>query len=277
MFVCPRCHYETNHKHHLVRHLQKKVECTALHSQETRTDILKEFIPDNDKPFKCPCGSSYSHASSFSRHKKTCTYTPPPSQEDLIKTITELKAELLQEKQKHQKHHKQQTHITNNNTTNNTTNNITNNIVIIKNKFGAENLKYIDESPQFLQTCLSNRDVALLIENIYCDKEHPENHTVRFRNVNQGIMEKYEGQEWTICDQDSLLTDLINRGYQILNVYARKHKDDVIENCCDDEEDDYYELMQWLQKDCYAAKELKNAKRNLIIIFRKNKTLLLGK
>jgi hypothetical protein len=266
MFVCPRCHYDTNHKHHLIRHLNKKIECTTLHSQETRTNILKELIHDNDKPFKCHCGCSYSHASSFSRHKKTCTVIP--SQPDLIKQVAELQAKLLQVQSN-------PTHITNNNNT--TNNNTTNNIVIIKNNFGAENIQYLKEDHQFLQSCLSNRDVAPLIENIYCDKEHPENHTVRIRNVNHGIMEKYQYGEWNICDQDSLLTDLINRGYHILKVYAQHNKDDVIEQCCDDEEDDYYALVQWLKHDCYSDKEIKMTKKNLILVFRNNKTLLLGK
>lgn len=264
MFVCSRCHYNTNEKRNLLRHLNRKIECETKYDNQSRNTLIEQLQHREQKKFACACGASYNHISNFYRHRKTCTVTPPPSQAELMKKVADLEAQLML---------RQQTHITNNN--NITINN--NNIVIIKNNFGAEQIDYLKDDHQFLQSCLSNRDVAPLIENIYCDKEHPENHTVRFRNVNQGIMEKFEQQQWTICDQDSLLTDLINRGYHILKVYARKHKDDVIENCCDDEEDDYYELMKWLQKDCYATKELKTAKKNLILVFRKNKTLLLGK
>lgn len=45
----------------------------------------------------------------------------------------------------------------------------------------------------------------------------------------------------------------------------------------DDDEEDYHALMRWLQNECYNDKEMKNAKRNLVIVFRNNKTLLLGK
>ena len=39
--------------------------------------------------YKCICGNEYKHASSLSKHKKGCTYTPPSSPEENIQTIIE--------------------------------------------------------------------------------------------------------------------------------------------------------------------------------------------
>jgi hypothetical protein len=39
--------------------------------------------------YKCICGNEYKHASSLSKHKKGCTYTPPSSPEENIQTTIE--------------------------------------------------------------------------------------------------------------------------------------------------------------------------------------------
>lgn len=86
-------------------------------------------------------------------------------------------------------------------------------------------------------------------------------------------MEKYEQHQWHAMDQDALLTDLINRGYKILHSYARDNKHDVLEHCCDDEQDDYHDLLRWLKHGYLQDKQLKTDKQNFI----NNKTLFLGK
>lgn len=277
MYVCQRCHYDSNQKGHMLRHLNKRTACPPTYSQETRENLIEHLnVQHHDEQLQthdCNCGASYKYASGLSRHKKTCTYVEPviADTQALAQRVAELEARLADVANKPPQN------VVNNityNTTNNTTNNTS---VFVRNNFGFEKVSHITADDNFMQSCLLNRDVCNLIENIYCDKEHPENHTVRTRNVNQCIMEKFDNNTWQQIGQDALLTDLIQRGYQIMKVYARSNKEAVIENSFDDDEEDYHALMRWLQNECYNDKEMKSAKRNLVIVFRNNKTLLLGK
>lgn len=69
---------------------------------------------------------------------------------------------------------------------------------------------------------------------------------MRIKNVNQGIMEKFVDDRWLQIGQDTILDDLLNKGYHILKIYARKYKDDVIEESCDDDEEEYNKMTNWL-------------------------------
>lgn len=274
MYTCIRCHYKTKQKCHLVRHLSNISPCAETHNN-TPCNVLIEQLHNNDKRFVCPCGSKFTFASGLSRHKATCTHSIDEAnrQNEMQEKIASLEARLRQVEQT-----PTQSGINGNNNHNNTVN-ITNNTtvnIINRRNFGNEDADYIKNDHQFLQACISNRNVAPIIEGIWCDKDHPQNHNVRIRNVNRGIMEKYDDNKWLQVDQDTLLEDLLNRGYHILKVYVRKNKEDVLEDCCDDEEEEYDTIMKWLDNDRCNTNDVKIAKKNLIIIFRNNKTMLLG-
>jgi hypothetical protein len=65
-FSCTSCDYNTHHKHDYARHL-----LTLKHKILTNTNKKTQKTQD-DKSFKCVCGSSYKFASSLCYHKKTC-------------------------------------------------------------------------------------------------------------------------------------------------------------------------------------------------------------
>ena len=65
-FFCSTCDYNTHHKHDYSRHL-----LTLKHKLLTNTNKKPQKTQD-DKSFKCVCGSSYKFASSLCYHKKTC-------------------------------------------------------------------------------------------------------------------------------------------------------------------------------------------------------------
>ena len=69
LFSCTSCDYNTHHKHDYARHL-----LTLKHKLLTNTNKKTQKTQD-DKSFKCMCGSSYKFASSLCYHKKTCKVT----------------------------------------------------------------------------------------------------------------------------------------------------------------------------------------------------------
>ena len=66
LFSCSACDYNSHHKHDYTRHL-----LTLKHELLTNTNKKTQKTQD-DKSFRCVCGSSYKFASSLCYHKKTC-------------------------------------------------------------------------------------------------------------------------------------------------------------------------------------------------------------
>jgi len=278
MFVCERCHYETQHKHCISRHLSKEKVCSPTHSQTNREVLLERLnIKKRDKennPFSCTkCNASFKYSSGLSRHSKDCSVQPPQATiEQMQQTIQLLQQEVFALKQQ-----PPQNITINNNTINNNT--INNNIVVDKRHFTQENIDHIINDHQFMHQCLYENNVINLLDAIYCDAEHPENHVVRLKNVNRGIMECYKDGTWTPCRQDDLLNQLLDRGYTILKTYFRRNKDDVKAQVIEDDghDDEYMKIIDWLDYNNYDSKHVKTVKQDIVVLFMHNKTLLLGK
>lgn len=148
------------------RHLENVTVCDAKFSTLSRQELLQQLnvVKHNEeaRTYDCACGSSYKYQSGLSRHKKTCQHTVQEQsrQDALEKTVAELQAKLQALENK-------PASIINNTTNNNTY--ITNNLNFVRNEYGQEKIDHIKDDHQFLRTCLENRDVTPLIENIYCD------------------------------------------------------------------------------------------------------------
>jgi hypothetical protein len=115
-----------------------------------------------------------------------------------------------------------------------------------------------------------------LIENIHCDKQHPENQNVRIRSTKKELMETFVDGRWIVSDQEETLDELLNKGYRILNFFSYRNKDHII-NGCDDGEDEYHEMRDWLDELYSNTKLRKPLKRKLLILFMNNKALFLEK
>ena len=77
-FVCNRCGYESSTKGNLVRHLISITPCSPLVQDICRSIQHNKLttVVRPDVTFKCNlCNSVYNHASSLSKHKKTCKLT----------------------------------------------------------------------------------------------------------------------------------------------------------------------------------------------------------
>lgn len=104
------------------------------------------------------------------------------------------------------------------NSTNNSNNTSTTNNIII-NTFGQETLHHI--TPEFLSECIKTKSkgIVKLLEKVHRDPDVPENHNVRKKSEKKGTVETYENGRWVIRDKNTVMDDLISRGYKILYKY----------------------------------------------------------
>ena len=81
-YECEKCNFICSKQSNFNMHLT-----TAKHIRLINANCsLLENMPTE---YKCICGNEYKHASSLSKHKKGCTYTPPSSPEENIQTTIE--------------------------------------------------------------------------------------------------------------------------------------------------------------------------------------------
>ena len=253
MYECKRCGYSSDQKGHLLRHLTKKIPCKTSNNNICRQILIQELTKylENDYAITCHiCSKLFSTKSTFYKHEKQCQSERINNMEEELKNIKD----------------------TIKGTTINTTN-IQNNIVINVKSFGHENIDHLPKD--FLNSCLMMNNIVPLIENIHFDKEHPENHNVKIKSIKQELMETFVDGKWIITDTDDTLNELINKGYRVLNYHSRKNKNDIIDT--EMNEDEYDDVLSWLEKIYEDKKTRKPIKKQLLLLFLNNKTMLLGK
>jgi hypothetical protein len=70
-FKCKRCGYDTDYRHSMISHLNKKNPCETKLDHIPRDELLKEF--EKKKAYKCEnCNQTYSLMSNLRRHLKIC-------------------------------------------------------------------------------------------------------------------------------------------------------------------------------------------------------------
>jgi hypothetical protein len=93
---------------------------------------------------------------------------------------------------------------------NNDNRQITNNITLQIRNFGDENKDYITNA--FLLQCYKNGYYGLveMIENVYFNNEHPENHNVRIGSLKNKYLEVHKDDEWIPQGMHETLNRMIN-------------------------------------------------------------------
>lgn len=70
-FECKRCHYSTDFKSNLLRHLKNKTQCRPLFGNESCNELIDEIT--YKKITSCQwCSKQFSTASNVRRHEKCC-------------------------------------------------------------------------------------------------------------------------------------------------------------------------------------------------------------
>lgn len=182
-FECPRCMKTFSQKGNLNRHIEKKNPCT----------VSNAYVCDD-------CGKQFSHRNSRNYHKKNSCKNRKIQVEPFVNNSN--------------------TNIINIFNINNFENVVQNQIFI--NSFMNEKIDYIENDKPFLLECLKTLDekgIVQLLEKVFFDKEHPENHTVRLKSIKYDLCEIIKDGKWEIVDKNTTLRDMIERGSQILNVF----------------------------------------------------------
>ena len=81
-YECEKCNFICSKQSNFNMHLTTAKHIRLINANSS----LLENMPTE---YKCICGNEYKHASSLSKHKKGCTYTPPSSPEENIQTTIE--------------------------------------------------------------------------------------------------------------------------------------------------------------------------------------------
>lgn len=296
-FVCKRCGHEAKTKGNLLQHLRKKKTCRAILEDVNIDTYINELIYKeyNEITYQCEhCNKKFNTYQSRWRHMKICKKIPSSNNitntvdnntnstvdnntkqninidtnenTNLYVVIQELRNEIGELKKIQQQL----------NTYNITTNNTFNNTININIKdLGRENISYL--STEFLSRCFVNKDIFRLLENIHCDKEHPENHNIRIKSQKRNQIETRENDKWMIKDEDEALTTCIQNGYRILSRHGYQYKKEIIEDELDDDEEEYYNIKEWLDKLYEDTKVQKPIKRKILLLLLSNHALLLGK
>jgi hypothetical protein len=109
-------------------------------------------------------------------------------------------------------------------TNSNNNNNVTNNILI--NNFGQENLSYMDN--EYFKNLIMNQHIekgyVQLIKDIYLNKDHPENKTVKVENINNKYANVYNNGKWEAILKADLKEQLHKKNYTILKMHYDKLK-----------------------------------------------------
>lgn len=281
-FECARCGHVSTSKSNLLKHLRRQATCTPIKSN-VAVDILIEqltFKQYNEKTYDCLfCKKKFNTWQSKSRHHKTCKQRKSEEQ-DTQQTLESMKKELEETKAalKEAQSMIKSSSINGNNyifQNNLTQNNIHNNIHVHLSDLGHENISYLPKD--FLSGCFVNRDIVSLIENIHCDREHPENHNIRIRSQKRNQIELRENNKWMVRDGDAALTECIKNGYRILVRHAYRHKTEIIEDELDNDEQEYDSIREWLEAVYEKQPVQKPIKKDILLLLLSNQALLLGR
>jgi hypothetical protein len=103
-------------------------------------------------------------------------------------------------------------------------NNVTNNIQI--NNFGKEDIAYLDNSyfKNLIMTQHIENGYVQLIKDIYLNKEHPENGTIKVENINNKYAHVYNNGKWDTILKYDLREQLHKKNYTILKMHYNKLK-----------------------------------------------------
>lgn len=92
-FYCDVCEYKTCRKNNMDKH---------LNSKKHKEEIGRMALTDGEKGlevFKCKCGNSYTHVSSLSRHKRTCSISADHENNkkmcDVVLDVVQKQSELI--------------------------------------------------------------------------------------------------------------------------------------------------------------------------------------
>ena len=171
LYECKRCGYTSVKRIDVLRHLKKKIACSATFADTAMSVLRDELLAPKVKQTTClKCGKLFSLRTNMMRHLKTCAYDVL----GLQRTVDALQLQLDA---------------------------VTVKPAIVANNFGQEDLSYLARNEDYVQARFFERSEGVMktIEDIYFHADHPENKTVRLRSMKLGTSEIFVDGAWKLA------------------------------------------------------------------------------
>ena len=227
-YVCPRCHYSTDHRSHFVGHLKKKYICPNMYSSVDPKRVIRDH-ETIEKPFPCTvegCTKQFTYSSGLSRHiklhhndREDQDNDQNPDDED-GNANTNANAQGIQGIQDalvpptitttltdrhdsssidHSHNNNNLAHSQNTNTTTLSNNHIENhthiaNLTVNILPFGQERINHVEQNTELLEECINQittKGIPDIVDAVYFNAEVPENHNVTIGRKNPPEMKVF--------------------------------------------------------------------------------------
>lgn len=225
-YSCHVCQFSTNDKKEFKLHLECDEHKTNLEKSQKETDdrkcstCCKTFSTKQKRnnhmktckgiisPLECQyCHKIYSTSSTKCKHEKICSAKEYNNQEIHSSNTTNTDGD----------HNVNSSNIVGGNVNTINTNSPTNihfNIHLPKNSFGKENIDYMNDKQmkKFMTSVIKNlhKGISDYINEIYFNKDHPENQTIRFLKKQSAFMEKFMGRKWVQHEKIEMMNELLS-------------------------------------------------------------------
>lgn len=234
-YICPNCLKKFDHKSSFKRHINRKFKCKKKnenknekinHPLENENGINipnMECLDDNRCEF---CLKDYSTKFNLNKHLKKCKLKIDIDMKEELFQLLKLDLNKDLEKQnlylkyqinKLQKelNNERTTNITNNNYTNINNTNCNNKTINIL-AYDKTDLSHITDKDyeNIMKKCYQS--VPSLIEKAHFDPTKPENKNIYISNIKQKFIMIYNGDKWTLGNQEQTLDNLYENSSNIL-------------------------------------------------------------
>ena len=259
-YKCPRCGYETHIKTIYVRHLERKLLCKPIISDNNLIEEYKKYgiksnfiqkpkmnpnepyiepkmnlnepkmnlnEPKYDKSHECKfCKKRYSSNSHLHRHLRICKEKKKDEEDkkNLLDLVNLLNKQLEEQREQLNKKDKQIEELIKKAGINIGTQNVQQNINILAYK--DTDISHLTDNDYLKCLKHSNFCIPHLIEKIHFNPKKPENHNIYISNLKNNYVMIYDGNKWNIKDRDESIQDLIDEK----EVFIEQKLEEWIEN-----------------------------------------------
>jgi hypothetical protein len=255
-YKCPRCGYETHIKTIYVRHLERKLLCKPIISEnnleneylkfnitekintnkkQTKNQHFEKNIQQKSnknttktfKKYECKyCAKEFKHNQSYYRHLKTCKekIKDDECKQNMTDLVNLLNKQLEEQREQLNKKDKQIEELIKKAGINIGTQNVQQNINILAYK--DTDISHLTDNDYLKCLKHSNFCIPHLIEKIHFNPKKPENHNIYISNLKNNYVMIYDGHKWNIKDRDESIQDLIDEN----EVFIEQKLEEWIEN-----------------------------------------------
>lgn len=209
-YICPRCHYSTNHKGHFVRHIHNKRLCSNTFSDVSLDNLRLEFASEGLKTYQCDqCNKYFKTRSGLAYHRPICIEAIEPivTNTTIHKSACQQDAQLIELTEEVKKLKNMITHIQsssynaqiiNNGDIKALDNSHHQHLHFHLNAFGNETKEHI--SREFAIECFKKGAYGILdmLDKIYFDNNAPENHNIKIRSLKNMLVEVFKDPHWEV-------------------------------------------------------------------------------